>query len=68
MPRVKETRAEAAKRVEPELEARDETAHALGIHIRSVDRLLKDGKLRGVKIGRRQLVVIASRKALAAGR
>jgi hypothetical protein len=49
-----------------ELETRAETAQALRIAVRSVDRLLAARQLEGVKIGRCHMVKVASRKALAA--
>ena len=53
--------------VKRKLFSRPEAAGFLGgIHVRSVDRLLKRGKLKGVKVGRRSMITIESAEALAA--
>jgi hypothetical protein len=53
--------------VERKLLTRHEAAALLGgIHIRSVDRLLRRGKLVRVRLGRRSLVTVQSAEALAA--
>ena len=53
--------------VRPKLQSREVTAKELNICIRTVDRLLRVGRLKGVKLGRRQMVVIESAEAVAAG-
>jgi hypothetical protein len=51
--------------VEQEWETRAESALALRVSVRTIDRYLKAGQLEGATVGkRRQLVRIASRKAL----
>jgi hypothetical protein len=51
----------------PKLQSREATAEELNIHIRTVDRLLNTGRLKGVKLGRRRMVVTESAQTLAAG-
>jgi excisionase family DNA binding protein len=47
--------------VKPKLMTRHAAARILGdIHLRTVDRLIKAGKIRGVKVGSRALVVADS--------
>jgi excisionase family DNA binding protein len=53
--------------VRPKLQSREDTATELNVHIRTVDKLLKSGKLKGVKVGRRHMVNRESSQALAAG-
>jgi excisionase family DNA binding protein len=58
--------ADAALRVAPELETKHDSAHALGVGLRTVDRLVKKKTLDSVQMGRRRLIKVASRRALAA--
>ena len=54
---------------EPKLLSRQAAAAMLGdVHIRTVDRLLKQGALQGVKVGRRSMVTLASAEDLAAAK
>jgi excisionase family DNA binding protein len=46
--------------------SRYEAAEVLGVHFRTIDKLIKDGKLRGVKIGRRHMVDLTSADKLIA--
>jgi excisionase family DNA binding protein len=60
------------KRVPPpvrlKLFSREEAAALLGkINIRTVDRLVKRGQLKAVRLGRRNMVTRESAEALAAG-
>ena len=49
--------------------SRHEAAALLGeVHIRTIDRLLKQGALQGVKVGRRSMVTLNSAEALAAAK
>ena len=53
--------------VEKKLFSRTETALMLGgIHFRTVDSLIKDGKLTAVKLGRRNMVTAKSVEELVA--
>jgi excisionase family DNA binding protein len=54
--------------VRPKLFSREEAAALLGnINIRTVDRLVKRGQLKAVRLGRRNMVTRESAEALAAG-
>ena len=44
------------KSMPKKLLSRYEAAEVLGVHYRTVDKMVRDGKLRGVRIGRRHLV------------
>jgi excisionase family DNA binding protein len=47
--------------------ARDDAAKQLNVHLRTVDREIQRGKLRGVHVGRRSFVTAESLDALIAG-
>jgi excisionase family DNA binding protein len=49
-----------------EWETRAEAAKAIRHSVRTVDRLLEDRTLKGLKLGRKHLVSVASRKAFMA--
>ena len=54
---------------EPKLLSRQAAAALLGnVHIRTVDRLVKQGDLQGVKVGRRSMVTLNSAEALASAK
>ena len=53
--------------VRPKLQSREDTAVELNVNVRTVDKLLKSGKLKGVRVGRRHMVNRKSSQALAAG-
>jgi hypothetical protein len=63
----------AAKTKQPpvkrKLLSRHEAAALLGgVHIRTIDRRLKDGSLKGVRVGRRSMITVESAELLAAGK
>ncbi len=59
-------RVKPSARVEKKLVSRTETAAMLGIHVRSVDSLTKRGKLKAVKLGRRNMITAKSVENLVA--
>ena len=61
MPRLSEaTLHKRERRDRPRLRSREDTAYKLDVHPRTVDRLVRRGKLRGVKIGSRMMIDDAS--------
>ena len=61
MPRLNEaTLRERARRDKPALRSREGSAHKLNVHVRTIDRLVRRGKLRGVKVGARMMIDDAS--------
>jgi excisionase family DNA binding protein len=57
MPRLSdETLRERARRDKPALRSRDRSAQKLNVHVRTIDRLVRRGKLRGVKVGSRMMI------------
>jgi hypothetical protein len=53
--------------VKPQLQSRETTAAQAGVNVRTIDRLLEVGKLKGVRVGRRHMVTIRSAERLLAG-
>jgi excisionase family DNA binding protein len=57
MTRISDAVRERHRSGKPIGRSREGTAHRLGdVHLRTVDRLLRDGKLKGYRVGRRVLV------------
>jgi excisionase family DNA binding protein len=46
--------------------SRYEAAEVLNVHYRTIDKLIRNGELRGVKIGRRHMVDMSSANKLIA--
>jgi excisionase family DNA binding protein len=65
---VKETRAQAAEKVEPKLSSRHAAARQLDISVRTLERLSAKGALKSVPIGSRRLIRNDSLDALIRGR
>jgi excisionase family DNA binding protein len=46
--------------IQRKLQSRDETAAQLGIHVRSLDKLIRAGTIETIKVGRRVMVRCSS--------
>ena len=53
--------------VKPKLQSREATATEFDVNIRTVDKMIQDGRLKSVRVGRRHMVVCESAEAIIAG-
>jgi excisionase family DNA binding protein len=46
--------------VKKKLQSREATAQQASVHVRTIDKLIRDGKIEAVQVGRRVMVKVAS--------